>query len=289
MGIRLFDRKFGREFVQGLPHTPGVYLFRDEAERVLYVGKAKDLRRRLSTYRNAGRRKAHRKMQIIMRKSATVEIREADSERAALLLENELIRTLRPKLNVDGAFSFLYPAIGLRQDREHLLLCITTDVDAWEGRGFRWFGSFRSRPRTLEAYDALVDILSRLGHREPRSHLPELPRVRGSRLVGLRRLGDEVVSDLDAFLAGESRDGLGALAVRLLEKPRARRESGDVQTALACLSAFWDSDLSRLREAIARTGRPPGFVPQAERDALFIESRTVEDEDVEDAWAPVRA
>ena len=67
MGVRRFDRKFGKDFLGNLPAAPGVYLFRDEREEVLYVGKAKDIRRRLSAYRNATRRKPHRKMRTLVR------------------------------------------------------------------------------------------------------------------------------------------------------------------------------------------------------------------------------
>ena len=67
MGVRRFDRKFGKDFLAGIPPEPGIYLFRDERDEVLYVGKAKDLRRRLGSYRNATRRKLHRKMRVLVR------------------------------------------------------------------------------------------------------------------------------------------------------------------------------------------------------------------------------
>jgi excinuclease ABC subunit C len=275
VGVRVFDRKFGQGFLEGLPASPAVYLFRDEDDRVLYVGKAKDVRRRLSSYRRANRRKAHRKMRTLVREASSVEVRPQESDRAALLVENALIRELRPPYNVDGAYSFLYPAIGVRGCEGQALLCFTTDVDAWEGLGFHWYGSFRSRLRAKEAFDALVDLLILLGHREPRSHLSELPRVRGSRVVGIRRLGPARLSSVQGFLAGESREALGRLCLDLLEKPRARHDAVEVQAALDCLAAFYESDIETLRRALERVGRAPTFVPQDERDSLFIESRYV--------------
>lgn len=272
MAAREFDRKFGADLIGNLPTSPGVYLFRDEQGQVLYVGKAKDLRRRLSNYRNATRRKAHRKMRTVVREASTVEVRLQESERAALLTENALIRELRPPYNVDGAYSFLYPSIGVRERDGQALFCFTTSVDAWEGLGFRWYGSFRSRLRAKEAFDAMVDLVTRLGHQEPRTRLPELPRVRGSRVVGVRRLGSARVSSLRRFLRGDSRDALGKLALDLLEKPRARRDASEVQEALDRLADFWSTDIEKLRAALGRLGRRPTFVPQEERDALFIES-----------------
>ena len=47
MGLKRFDKKFGAEFLQGLPTTPAVYLFKDELGEVLYAGKARNIRRRL--------------------------------------------------------------------------------------------------------------------------------------------------------------------------------------------------------------------------------------------------
>ena len=270
---RQFDRKFGEDLVESLPTSPGIYLFRDDEDQVLYVGKAKDIRRRLSSYRNASRRKAHRKMRTLVREASSVEVRLQESERMALLTENELIRELRPPYNVDGAYSFLYPSIGVRHKDGQALFCFTTSIDAWQGLGFRWYGSFRSRLRAKDAFDALIDLATRLGHLEPGTNLPELPRVRGSRVVGIRRLGPTRVASVRRFLSGESLDGLGRLAVDLLEKPRARRDAADVQEALDRLAAFYRSDIEKLRAAVNRVGRKQAYVPQQERDALFISSR----------------
>jgi predicted GIY-YIG superfamily endonuclease len=268
-----FDRKFGADFTRELPHAPAVYLFKNERGEVLYAGKAKDVRRRLEGYRNAGRRRAHRKMRTLVRVASALEVRPLATEREALLLENELIRTLRPPYNVDGAFSFLYPAIGIAARERQLLLGFTTEPGAWSELALDWHGTFRSRRRALAAFDALHELLAFLAHAEPRSRLPRVPRRRGSRLAAFRQLDPKLASLLREFLAGESRAALGELALRLLEKTAARRGAERVEDLLRQLAAFYASDLAPLREALRESGRGGSFVSQEERDALFLALR----------------
>jgi excinuclease ABC subunit C len=270
VALRRFDRKFGADLVRELPAAPAVYLFKDERGEVLYAGKAKNIRRRLRSYRNATRRKSHRKMRTLVREASSLEVRLQPSEREALLLENQLIRTLRPRYNVDGSYAFLYPAIGVGARGGQALLCFTTRTDAYRGLGLRWYGSFRSRLRARDAFDALVDLLSLVAHREPRTRLPRLPRIRGSRLVGFRRLEPGLLESIHALLAGDSRQALAQLALHLVERPSARRDAPRVQEDLLRLDAFCRGDVAALRAALRAGGRRGGFVPQAERDALFI-------------------
>ena len=268
--MKPFDRKFGEAWLKALPAGPGVYLFKDESGRVLYAGKAKDVRRRLGSYRNATRRKAHRKMRALVCAASSLEVKVQPSERAALLLENELIRTLRPPYNLDGAFSFLYPAIGICRRGGQTLLAFTTSVDEWQELGLRWYGSFRSRRRALAAFDALIGLLGFLAHPEPRSRLPRVPRRCGSRLVAFRRLDPDLCEGVGRLLAGESATVVEELSLRLLDKADARETAEQVEADLRRVAAFFRSDLSKLREALRAAGRSDGFVPQSERDALFL-------------------
>jgi excinuclease UvrABC nuclease subunit len=212
-------------------------------------------------------------MRALVLEAATFEVRPTDSERQALLLENELIRSLRPKYNVDGAFFFLYPAIGVCKSNGQTILCFTTSRESYEPLPFEWYGTFRSRARTKEAFDAMVKLISYLGHLEPRSHLQRIPHVRGSRVVGVRRLAVELVEILEAYWAGRDREAVAQLAQRLLEHAAARRDAQEVQTALRCLDDFYLRDVERLTRALHSAGKERSFVPQLERDALFIESR----------------
>lgn len=273
MGVKLFDRKFGASFAAALPATPGVYLFHDDSGTVLYVGKAINLRRRLLTYRNASRRKTHRKMRILVRSAATLEVRPLASERDALLLENELIRTLRPPHNVDGAYAFLYPAIGVCRLADQDLLCMTTSPEHYAHLQFRWYGAFRSRPRAIEAFQALVDLLRMLAHSQPKARLPKVPMRRGSHLVGFRQLDPAIAVAIETWLSGESCQSLGVVAEHLLEKPRARRDAELVQERLHCLRSFYESDLRKLRAALAAAGIAGTFIERERRDALFIATR----------------
>ena len=273
MGLREFDRKFGPALLGELPAAPAVYLFKDAAGSVLYAGKARNIRRRLASYRSAGRRKAHRKMRMLVREACALEVLVQSSEAAALRVENELIRTLRPRHNVDGAFDFLYPAIGCGRRDDRLVLCFTTQPEAYGALDLSWHGSFRPRRRALEAFDALVALLGYVGHREPRSRLPAVPRLRGARLVALRRTRTELSDELHAFFDGDSPGVLATLSVQLLENAAARREAPQVEQAIRCLASFYRRDVLRLREVRESTGRAAAFVPRQARDALFLEAR----------------
>jgi excinuclease ABC subunit C len=268
----MFERKFGADRLAALPRGPGVYLFRDAQGRVLYVGKAKELRRRLANYRAASRRKAHRKMRALVRAAAALETRPVASELDALLLENELIRSLRPPFNVDGAFSFLYPAIGVGQDDERVVLAFTSAPAEWSDLAVRWHGCFRSRARARAAFEALASLFGRLGHREPPSRRPAVPRRRGARLEAFRRLPGDVASGTDRFFSGESTELLGQLFQRLLDSTAARRGAAEVEEHLRTLAAFAQQDVAALRRALEKTGRS-GWVAGEERDALFIAAR----------------
>ena len=268
--MRQFDRKFGERFIEESPMAPAVYLFKDGHGSVLYVGKAGNIRRRLQQYRNASRRKVHRKMRMLVREASALEVIPRESEREALLLENELIRKHRPPYNEDGTWDFLYPAIGLGGTEKQVLLCFTTHVDAWEDLDLRWYGVFKSRRRALAAFDALVYLLGLIGHIEPVRHLPSHERIRGSRLTGFRQLSPEVVASLDRFLAGAGPKALVPLTHGLLEKPAARHDASEVQRNIRMLAHFHKRDLAPLRAAISHGGRQGFYVSQEERDALFI-------------------
>jgi hypothetical protein len=137
----------------------------------------------------------------------------------------------------------------------------------------RWHGVFRPRLRAREAFEALIELLIRIGHPEPKSRLPKVPLLRGSRSVGLRRVSPELLEPLRHFLDGESDVFLAELFEQLLESRAARREAAEVQNALRVLARFHRRDAVRLREARRIVGRGGAFVPQAERDALFIQAR----------------
>lgn len=89
-----------RSLVAGAPSTPGIYLFHDEREQVLYVGRARNLRARLRSY-FAGERQRPA-VEAALGALARVEWRETGSELEAALAELQLIRELRPPANARG-------------------------------------------------------------------------------------------------------------------------------------------------------------------------------------------
>ncbi|MDI1247570.1 MAG: excinuclease ABC subunit UvrC [Lacunisphaera sp.] len=93
-----------KEKVRALPDGPGVYLMKDRLGRIIYVGKAKSLKKRVSSYFQPGRDRALRhqpKIRTLIEMSEDLEILEVKSEPEALLLEGKLIKQWRPKYNTD--------------------------------------------------------------------------------------------------------------------------------------------------------------------------------------------
>jgi excinuclease UvrABC nuclease subunit len=268
-----FDDKFGAQLWSEAPTCPGVYRFLDAKGVVLYVGKAKNLRRRLANYRNASRKRVHRKLRVLVSKASALTYELCESDHAAQLRESELIRQLRPRYNVEGAFDFLYPSIGVGECARTTLVCFTTRPEEFEPLGLRWYGCFRSRPRVKLAFEGLVELLSLIAHREKSAHLPEYPRLKGSRMVGFRRVPKDVAQSLDVFFAGKDRTLASQLARLLLDKPRALQSAADVQEWLQQLAHFFTEDAERLRRALDVVGDSSHHIARDERDALFIRAK----------------
>ncbi len=92
-----------------LPVAPGIYRLYDATGALVYVGKARNLRRRLAQYRTATRIKKDRKHRALVRSADRIEWQACASELEASLTEIRLIQEFRPPRNVAGAFPFLYP------------------------------------------------------------------------------------------------------------------------------------------------------------------------------------
>src|SRR5262245_7804552 len=93
-----------REKVRALPDAPGVYLMKDRLGRIIYIGKAKSLKKRVSSYFQSGRDRALRhqpKIRALIEMIADFETLAVKSEPDALLLEGKLLKQLRPRYNTD--------------------------------------------------------------------------------------------------------------------------------------------------------------------------------------------
>jgi excinuclease ABC subunit C len=104
------------EKLANLPTRPGVYQHKDAEGTVLYVGKAKNLKTRVRSYFQESRPRDGR-LQALVRKIADVEVIVTDTEAEALILENNLIKKLRPRYNVNLKDDKTYPYICIKNER----------------------------------------------------------------------------------------------------------------------------------------------------------------------------
>lgn len=126
--------------LRDVPHKPGVYLMRDRLNSVIYVGKARDLRKRLSNYFTPARSKlADRKTRALIQSIWDFDIQQVRSEPEALLLEGKLIKEFRPKYNVSFRDDkrFLLVRVRLQDDFPRFSLTRLKKDD-----GARYFGPF---------------------------------------------------------------------------------------------------------------------------------------------------
>ncbi|MDT8392173.1 MAG: excinuclease ABC subunit UvrC [Lentisphaeria bacterium] len=152
---------------QDIPMAPGVYVFRNSSGRVIYVGKAKNLRKRVSTYFQPSRLKtADPKLRGLINSVAAFEVLPVKSESEALLLESRLIKEYNPHYNVmmRDDKRFLLIAVDIRDPFPRAVL---TRLKKDDGR--LYFGPF---PRS-EAVRQTIRYLS--GHYGVRMCAPRIP------------------------------------------------------------------------------------------------------------------
>lgn len=126
--------------LRDVPHKPGVYLMRDRLNSVIYVGKARDLRKRLSNYFTPARSKlADRKTRALIQSIWDFDLEVVRSEPEALLLEGKLIKEFRPKYNVSFRDDkrFLLVRVRMQDDFPRFSLTRLKKDD-----GARYFGPF---------------------------------------------------------------------------------------------------------------------------------------------------
>jgi excinuclease ABC subunit C len=140
-----------KEIAGEAPREPGVYLIKDPDSRIIYVGKARVLRNRLSSYFSGEK---DIKTQVLLRNAASIETIIVKDEYEALLLENTLIKQHSPKYNINLKDGKSYPVIRLTAGPYPRVFRTRHIVED----GSSYFGPFAN----VGAMDDMLDIIDRV-------------------------------------------------------------------------------------------------------------------------------
>ena len=130
-----------RKVSRGLPSVPGVYMMKDRLGHVIYVGKAKNLRKRVSSYFQGSKRfiRAQPKISAMVEMVCEIEVHQTQNETEALLLEGKLIKEYKPRYNTDFTDDkqFLLVRVDLQNKLPKFRLCRNKKDD-----GAHYYGPF---------------------------------------------------------------------------------------------------------------------------------------------------
>jgi excinuclease ABC subunit C len=211
-----------------VPSSPGCYLFRDAHGTILYIGKARDLKKRVSSY--IRRPSPDSRIRAMVEKADSVDFMVTDHEVEALVLENNLIKRHQPRYNIDlrDAKTFAYIVLT----KEEFPRIMMARRPAGDGSFFGPFVSARERDHVLRALKKAFGLRTcrRLPKRACLRHhmgscsapcvggiTPEEYALRVKRVESiLRGQSAELLSDLRAEMEGRAhdRDFEGAMALR---------------------------------------------------------------------------
>jgi len=210
-----------REVLKTLPRRPGVYRMQDARGEVLYVGKARALRNRVTNYTQVA--KLPKRLQRMVAQTRSMTIVTTRTEAEALLLEAQLIKRFRPPYNVLLRDDKSFPFIMLRED--HAFPRIQKHRGARRVKKAHYYGPFASAgsvTRTLNALQKLFLLRSCSdSFFENRSRPCLLYQIKRCSAPCVGRIGeqdyDELVADAKAFLAGKSTNVQGRLSKQMAE------------------------------------------------------------------------
>lgn len=138
--------------IKTLPSSPGVYQYYDVNDVVIYVGKAKNLKKRVSSYFTKNHENG--KTRVLVKKIASIKHIVVDTETDALLLENNLIKKYQPKYNVMLKDDKTYPWICIKKERFPRVFLTRTVVKD----GSEYFGPYTS----IRTAKALLDLIKEI-------------------------------------------------------------------------------------------------------------------------------
>ena len=143
--------------INSLPKKPGVYLFKDNKGKIIYIGKAKILYNRVRSYflNKENLNISNPKASYFSEKISTIDYLVTDSEIEALILELNLIKKYRPKFNSDLKDDKSYPFIAITGEEDYPRLIITRNKNI---KGAKYFGPFTN----VNALREIVEYLKKI-------------------------------------------------------------------------------------------------------------------------------
>ena len=215
-----------REVLKTLPRRPGVYRMQDARGDVLYVGKARALRNRVTNYTQVA--KLPKRLQRMVSQTRSMTIVTTRTEAEALLLEAQLIKRFRPAYNVLLRDDKSFPFILLREDHEFPRIQKHRGARRLKGQYYGPFASAGSVTRTLNALQKLFLLRSCSdSYFENRSRPCLLYQIKRCSAPCVGRIGEheygELVGEAKEFLAGRS-TGVQSRLSRSMAEAAERRD-----------------------------------------------------------------
>ncbi len=139
--------------ITSLPNRPGIYQYYDEEGTILYVGKAKKLRNRVSSYFNKSGN-LNGKTRVLVKKISSIRYVETATELDALLLENNIIKQLQPKYNIQLKDDKTFPWICIKKEPFPRIFSTRNKIKD----GSEYFGPYAS----VKLMKTLLDLASKL-------------------------------------------------------------------------------------------------------------------------------
>jgi len=227
-----YDAKGGK-IPAGLPEGPGVYIFKDGSGRVIYVGKAKHIRKRVQSYFKP-LQGMPKKTALMMKKARSLDWILTDSENEAFILESTLIKKFLPRYNIILRDDKRYPCLRLDVGETYPRLQIVRRIKKDGALYFGPFSSAHSVRSTMKVIDRIFQLRKCRERRLPKRTRPclnfQMDRCLGpcTREVPASVYGN-VVRQVRLFLEGRNRELLAQLkkemdrAVAALDFERAAR------------------------------------------------------------------
>lgn len=204
----------GHDYIT-IPDSPGVYMFKNSKDKVMYVGKSKSLKQRVSSHLSST---AAKKSKNIIQKSSTIEYKETPSELTALLAESQLIKFYMPKYNVQLKNYSSHYFIKVKTEHEFPDICVTEKIELDNND---YFGPYNNRETAKNLVDVidkafmLRECTDKVFAKKKKCYLYDIHRCIGNCLPEIdKELYSNELKNVYDFLSGQNQFAIN----RLLEK-----------------------------------------------------------------------